>query len=271
MGGHPVPNEDLVNLPEPGSRSSFRLEGEEPIRGWRAWSSCPTGTSTTSATRSPCAGLRFRDRAGRETTLASRRFVSMDRMHQAALAWDLVAENWSGHVELVSAHRRTGAQPRRGPLPPARGRHLDPQAPRIYAPRRHRAEGAHPPVADRDRRGGAHAGVRAGHEVAVDRHTFQTEDYIQQVLASTSSEGEPVRVEKMVALYTSRDRAISEPLLNAGAARPATRRSTRRSRGTRARLGGAVGRMRHPRPARAARAVPAAPAHLAPAAGLLAD
>ncbi len=38
------------------------------------------------------------------------------------------------------------------------------------------------------------------------------EDYIQQVLASTPVQGEAVRVEKLVAFYTSRDRAISEPL-----------------------------------------------------------
>ena len=32
----------------------------------------------------------------------------------------------------------------------------------------------------------------------------------------SKAEGAPIRVEKMVALYTSRDRAITEPLANAG-------------------------------------------------------
>ncbi len=42
------------------------------------------------------------------------------------------------------------------------------------------------------------------------------EDYVHQVLAFDVQQGAPIRVEKMVALYTSRDRAISEPLANAG-------------------------------------------------------
>src|SRR5438270_2314471 len=42
------------------------------------------------------------------------------------------------------------------------------------------------------------------------------EDYIQQVLGFDAREGAPMRIEKMVAFYTSRDRAISEPLGNAG-------------------------------------------------------
>jgi trehalose/maltose hydrolase-like predicted phosphorylase len=42
------------------------------------------------------------------------------------------------------------------------------------------------------------------------------EDYIQQVLALDVTQGEAVRFEKMIAFYTSYDRAISEPLGNAG-------------------------------------------------------
>jgi trehalose/maltose hydrolase-like predicted phosphorylase len=41
------------------------------------------------------------------------------------------------------------------------------------------------------------------------------EDYIHQVLTFEVQEKAPVRVEKMVALYTSRDHAINEPLANA--------------------------------------------------------
>src|SRR4029079_4859362 len=42
------------------------------------------------------------------------------------------------------------------------------------------------------------------------------EDYIQQVLAFDVTVGEPVRVEKLVALFTSHDNAITEPLAAAG-------------------------------------------------------
>jgi trehalose-phosphatase len=213
MGGRPVPNEDMVNLPN-GLVLKLRVEGEEPfslanveLLDYRHEYDF----------RYPVVAreLRFRDRAGRETTLRSRRFVSMDRMHQAALAWEVVPENWSGRLEVVSAIdgrvRNAGvARYRR-----LWGQHLDPQAPRTYGldvialktrTRRSRieiAEAARTRVYV-DRR-----------ELTVDRETYQTEDYIQQVLSFDVEEGRPVRVEKLVGVYTSRDRAIFEPLDNA--------------------------------------------------------
>jgi hypothetical protein len=42
------------------------------------------------------------------------------------------------------------------------------------------------------------------------------EDYIQQVLAFDVTAGQPVRVEKLVALFTSHDNAVTEPLAAAG-------------------------------------------------------
>ena len=57
---------------------------------------------------------------------------------------------------------------------------------------------------------------RGEREVEVERATHQMQDYIQQVLGLNLELGAPVRVEKMVALYTSRDRAINEPMANAG-------------------------------------------------------
>ena len=46
--------------------------------------------------------LCFRDRAGRETTLRSRRFVSMAQSHRAGIEWTLTPQNWSGRVEVIS-------------------------------------------------------------------------------------------------------------------------------------------------------------------------
>ena len=47
--------------------------------------------------------LCFRDLAGRETTLRSRRFVSMADSHQGGIEWILTPQNWSGRMEVVSA------------------------------------------------------------------------------------------------------------------------------------------------------------------------
>ena len=130
MGGSPVPNEDLVNLPN-WLVLKLRIEGEEPFR--------LENVELLSYRheydfRSPLVvrELRFRDRAGRETSLSSRRFVSMGRMHQAAISWQLTPENWSGRVEVVSA--LDGRVLNRGVARyrQLEGRHLDPQGPRIY-------------------------------------------------------------------------------------------------------------------------------------------
>ena len=52
--------------------------------------------------------------------------------------------------------------------------------------------------------------------MAVERDLHQMQDYIQQVLAFDVAQGEAVRVEKMVALFTSHDNAITETLTAAG-------------------------------------------------------
>ena len=51
---------------------------------------------------------------------------------------------------------------------------------------------------------------------AVARSLYEREDYIQQVLAFDVTAGQPVRVEKLVALFTSHDNAVTEPLAAAG-------------------------------------------------------
>ena len=214
MGGRPVLNEDLVNLPNPLALN-FR-HTDEKMRGLDDIEVLSYRHEYDIRNAVVVRRLRLRDEKGRETSLASRRFVSMTRMHQVALAWDLVPENWSGRIELVTAI--DGRVVNRGVVRyrQLEGRHLDPQAPRIYGPdvialkvrtRQSRIE-----IAE-----AARTQVYQGdHELAVERATFQTEDYVQQVLAFDVHQGEPVRIEKLIALYTSRDRGISEPLLNAG-------------------------------------------------------
>ena len=214
LGGNPVPNEDLVNLPNCSSLK-LRVEGEEPIRlanvellAYRHAYDFRHALLTRE--------LRFRDRGGRETSLRSRRFVSMGRMHMSAVAWELVAENWSGRVEVLSA--LDGLVVNRGVVryQALEGRHHDPQGARVFAPdvialkartRQSRIEIAQ---AARTRV------YRGEEELAVARSTHQMEDHVHQVLAFDVQQGAPIRIEKMVALYTSRDRAISEPLGNAG-------------------------------------------------------
>ncbi|MBD0280879.1 MAG: glycoside hydrolase family 65 protein [Thermoleophilaceae bacterium] len=214
MGGRPVLNEDLVNLPN-WLVLKLRIEGEEPIAfanielvSYRH--ELDIRNAMVSRT------LRFRDRAGRETTLRSRRFVSMARMHQAGIEWTLTPENWSGRVELVTAI--DGRVTNRGVARYRRleGRHLDPVSPRTFGPEvialktMTRQSNIYIAEAARTRV------FQNGEKVEVERDLYQTGDYIQQVLLFDVREGTDTRVEKMVAFYTSRDRAISEPLGSAG-------------------------------------------------------
>jgi trehalose/maltose hydrolase-like predicted phosphorylase len=210
MGIHPVPNEDLVNLPN-WLVLQLRIAGAEPFRladvellSYRHAYDFRSALVVRE--------LRFRDRAGRETSLRSRRFVSMHRMHQAAIAWDLTPLNWSGKVEVVSGLDGRVVNQGVARYLQLVGRHLDPQGPRIEGTdvialqartRQSRIEIAE---AARTR------AYRGAEELEVARSTFQSEDYIQQVLTLDLEEGATARVEKMVAFYSSRDRGISEPL-----------------------------------------------------------
>jgi trehalose/maltose hydrolase-like predicted phosphorylase len=214
LGGRPVLNEDLVNLPnwlvlklriEGGD--AFRL-GEVELLDYRHEFDIRNAMVIRK--------LRFRDRAGRETKLRSRRFVSMADVHHGGVEWTLTPENWSGRVEVVSAldgRVTNNGVARYGQL---EGRHLDPVGPRTFGSEvialkvQTRQSNLYISQAARTRVFGGRG------PLAVERGLYQMEDYIQQVLGFDVGQGAAVRVEKMVAFYTSRDRAISDTLVKAG-------------------------------------------------------
>jgi trehalose/maltose hydrolase-like predicted phosphorylase len=214
LGGLPVLNEDLVNLPN-WLVLKVRIEGEPAVRladvdllEYRHELDIRYAVVTRR--------LRFRDRSGRETTLRSRRFVSMADVHHAGIEWTFTPVNWSGRVELVSAldaRVTNGGVARYLPL---EGRHLDPVSPRTFGPEvialkaetrqsnLYISEAARTQVFDGDE------------PVPVERSLHQMQDYVQQILAFDVRQSHPVRVEKMVAFFTSRDPATSDTLERAG-------------------------------------------------------
>jgi trehalose/maltose hydrolase-like predicted phosphorylase len=212
MAGRPVLNEDLVNLP---NWLVLRLQiGDELINltevellSYRHELDVRNATLVRA--------MRFRDRAGRETTLLGRRFVSIADMHQGAIEWTITPENWSGKVLVISA--LDGRVMNRGVARyrQLEGRHLEPDLTRAIGPDiialRARTRQSHIYVAE-----AARTRVYGEYEVvSVGRDLYQTDNYIQETLAFDVKENSPVRVEKMVALYSSRDHAINEPLTNA--------------------------------------------------------
>ena len=132
VGGVPVLNEDLVNLPN-WLVLKLRIEGEHSIRLADVELLCyrhELDIRSAMVIRE----LRFRDPAGRATALRSRRFVSMADLHHAGIEWTLTPENWSGRVEVVSGldgRVTNGGVARYQQL---ESRHLDPVSPRTFGP-----------------------------------------------------------------------------------------------------------------------------------------
>ena len=46
--------------------------------------------------------MRFRDNENRETSIISRRIVSMDDPHVAGIEWTFIPQNWSGEITFRS-------------------------------------------------------------------------------------------------------------------------------------------------------------------------
>ena len=214
LGGRPVLNEDLVNLPN-WLVLKLRIDGADAVRlgevellDYRHELDIRDAVVVRE--------LRFRDRVGRETTLRSRRFVSMAHVHHAGLEWTLEPENWSGRVEIVSAidgRMVNSGVPRYGEL---EGRHVAGVGPRTFGPEvialkvETRQSNVYVSEAARTRV------FAAGVQLDVERSLYQMDDYVQQVLTFDVRQGSAVRVEKLVTFFTSRDPATSDTLVKAG-------------------------------------------------------
>ncbi|MFW5832526.1 MAG: glycoside hydrolase family 65 protein [Pseudomonadota bacterium] len=213
MAGRPVVNEDFVNLPN-WLVLKLRIADEEPLSlanvevlAYRHELDLRHGVVSRM--------LHVRDRAGRETHLVCRRFVSMADHHLAGIEWTLTALNWSGRVEILSALE--GRLQNWG-VPRYRGlerQHLNAVTSRLVGPDviallvQTRQSRLYVAEAARTR-------VYGEQEVlSVERATHEVDGYVHQTLAFDLEQEARVRVEKLVTFFTSRDHAISEPLVNA--------------------------------------------------------
>jgi trehalose/maltose hydrolase-like predicted phosphorylase len=159
--------------------------------------------------------IKFRDEEGRETSLITRRFVDMNNPHYAGIEWTLTPENWSGRVQVRSAINGTVTNdgvPRYRALS---GNHLQPLETgefdddtiylRVQAnqSKTRVVQGARTRVFD-DR------GL-----MPTTRKFFKKNGYVAHLIDFECQEKQPVRIEKIVAFYSSRDRAITEPVIEA--------------------------------------------------------
>ncbi|WP_442970213.1 glycoside hydrolase family 65 protein [Rhodococcus sp. UNC363MFTsu5.1] len=155
----------------------------------------------------------FRDPDGRRTRIRQRRLVSMATPHLAALETTLIAENWSGALTVRSGIDGDVENTNVAEFRPLNGRHLDSIESGVSSPnivwlsaetsqsRIRVVEACRTTLSINDGNPGSdNQRIDASHRGIHLEQTFSTECAAR------------ITVYKAVAIYTSRDRAISEPL-----------------------------------------------------------
>ena len=210
VAGRLITNEDLVNWPN-WLPLNFRHEGSDwfdlanvEVLLFRQVLQLREGVLRRT--------VRFRDAEGRESTLTSRRLVHMTHENVAAVEWTLTPENWSGPVDVRSGLDGTVINDGVARYRDLSSRHLRP-----LEQGRTGDDGVYLAVETVQSRIRMAQAARTrlffdGHRPATERDTEQGPGWIAQTIACQCEEKRPLRVEKIVALYTSHDRAISEPV-----------------------------------------------------------
>ncbi len=203
IAGRRVENEDLVNLPN-WLALTFRIEGAQwfdlkavEVLEYRQVLDLAHGMLERH--------VRFRDAAGRHTRLDERRLVHMAEPHLAALETVLTAEDWSGPLEVLSAldgRVENAGVARYRDL--ARG-HLEPLEARAAG-----EDAVFLKVRTLQSRLEIALAARTRLDRPVRRRERIEPGYAGQHLHLELRKGERLRVEKVVALHSSRDRAIAE-------------------------------------------------------------
>jgi alpha,alpha-trehalase len=209
IAGRTVENEDLVNLPN-WLPLTFRFEDGDWL-DLRAVELDDYAQELDLRKGVLTRRFRFRDGAGRVTGVTQRRLVHMREPHLAALETTIVPESWSGRVRIRSALDGRVENAGVARYRSLRGDHLVPLETAAAG-----EEGVSLVVETRGSRlRVAEAArtrlLREGEPVAAERELVQEAGYVAHELAAEVAEGEQLTVEKVVALYTSRDRGTYEP------------------------------------------------------------
>lgn len=157
----------------------------------------------------------FTDKEQRETLLISRRIVSMFNMHLAAIEWELIPQNWSGKITVHSA--LDGGVTNNGV---ARYRDFNSKHLKLLDKGNFEEDGIFLKMLSTQSEivMAQAAKTRIYFELYdsfIDRKTIVDDTYVAQEMTFDLVENKKVRIEKLLALYTSRDKAISDPLSEA--------------------------------------------------------
>jgi trehalose/maltose hydrolase-like predicted phosphorylase len=209
IAGHLVENESMVNLPN-WLMLTFAIE-EGPWFELDQAEVLSFGQELDLRRGILTRRMQVRDVVGRCTQLRQRRFVHMEQSHLAGLETTFTALNWSGRLRVRSGVDggvgNTGVKRYRN----LSGRHLttlaaEPRGDDLLLLVAETSQ-SHVRVAAAVRN---HI-VRNNPTGELEWSVVQGANYVAHELAIEVVPGEQVTIEKIAALYTSRDRAVSEP------------------------------------------------------------
>lgn len=213
IAGKTIENEDFVNFPNWLGLSFRAVDGEwldlekYKVLEYRQELQMDKGLLERN--------FRVEDAEGRRTSICSRRLVSMHRKHLVGLEWEFSPENWSGKVEFRSGLDGDVINDNVDRYSDLESHHLDQHDTRqidentillsvqTKQSKIKMAQAARTTLFHQDQT----------MQPAIETH--QKGGYIGQILTIEVQSGETYSVEKAVAIFTSRDVAISEPELEA--------------------------------------------------------
>ncbi len=214
IAGRTVTNEDLVNCPN-WLPLTFRVDEQDrwfnlqamDIRHYRQELDFKNGLLIREAD--------VVDPEGRRFNLVSRRLVHMGRPHLAAIELSLTPKGWSGPLTLRSGLDGSVINAGVARYRELNGTHLDivdkgvAEDGQVYLLVRTNQSRVEVAEAARTRL------FRGDTPVDVETQAYDRNGFVGADLSFEARAGETVRAEKVVALYTSRDMAIAEPLMEA--------------------------------------------------------
>lgn len=208
ISGREIENEDLVNFPN-WLPLSFRIDGGDwfhlkgvNILDFQQELDVHAGVLERT--------IRFRDAHDRETTLKDRRLVHMHHFHLAAIEMTLTAENWSGQMEICSALDGTVKNQGVKRYRTLNSQHLVPITTEILDNNRMFLK-VQTTQSELTVALGAFTQISANNGyLTIEPKNIQEEGYVAQHYSHEMKQGEPLKIEKIVSLYTSKDHAITE-------------------------------------------------------------
>ncbi|MFI9366572.1 glycoside hydrolase family 65 protein [Kitasatospora sp. NPDC053057] len=211
--GRTVANEDLVNCPN-WLPLTFRAQGTDTWFGADGQGVEILAQSLELDLRRAVLTRRVLavDAAGRRTHVVQRRLAHMGQPHLACLETVLIPENWSGPMEIRTAIDGTVTNTGVPRYQELTSRHTSPAGQGLDPPEvvwlQVAATGSPLRIALAARTR-VH---RAGAPLPATRREVLRDGWAEQVITVDAALGEPVIVDKTVAIYTSRDVAVEDPL-----------------------------------------------------------